>query len=62
MAQNLHQIMCYLDAFGLKETNVLSASIRGLSDICGGFFVDNFDTKNISGGDINDLYANAQVL
>lgn len=54
--------MCYLNAAGLEETNLLSDSLSGLPDVCGGFFIDNFDTTIITTGDIDDLYANAQVL
>ena len=54
--------MCYLDAINLEETNALSTSLDELPDICGGFFFDNFNTRDISGLDINDLYATAQVL
>lgn len=56
--------MCYLDAAGLTVTTPLSNLFGSsyVSEVCGGFYVDNFDTAGISELEINNLYANSQVL
>lgn len=56
--------MCYLDAAGLTETTSLSNLFLSpyVGEVCGGFYVDNFDTAGISQVESDNLYANSQVL
>lgn len=55
--------MCYLDAAGLTETATLSNMFDNtyVSEVCGGFFLDNFDTAGISELETQNFYINAQV-
>lgn len=56
--------MCYLDAAGLTVTTPLSDLFDSsyVVAVCGGFYVDNFDTAGISQLETNNLYAISQVL
>lgn len=62
-AKTLSKILCYLDAAGLSETTSLSNTFDDdyVSEVCGGFFVDNFDTVAIGETETDNLYANSQV-
>lgn len=58
-----NQILCYLDADGLAETNSLSSLLASsyVEEVCGGFYIDSFNTSSISESEIDSFYANAQV-
>ncbi|CAM9398150.1 unnamed protein product, partial [Laminaria digitata] len=56
------RVLCYLDADGFVETFTLSNMFESayVGEVCGGFFLDNFDTTVIDELQTQNFYINAQ--